>query len=217
VRAVVVVVEAPSLDDPPGGRQALEEMLVEAFVAEATVEALHEGVLDRLAWRDVVPFDAVVLLPAEDGVRRKFGAIVAHHHQRLASGVDKTVELAGDPTAGQRAVDHQGQALPREVVDHHQNPEAFPVGEHVGDEVQAPALVGSLRQRHRCLRPERPLAAAAPTHRQPLLLVEAEQLLVVQLDPVPAQEDQQAPVAEPPPLSCQALQPLPQRAVVRLL
>ena len=42
----------------------------------------------------------------------------------------------------QRCVGHQGQALTRAVVDHGQDAEATPVGHLIGDEVQAPALVG---------------------------------------------------------------------------
>lgn len=42
MRAVVVVVDAPSLDDPPGRRQALEEMLVDPFGPTAALLS-HPG------------------------------------------------------------------------------------------------------------------------------------------------------------------------------
>jgi hypothetical protein len=45
VRAVVVVVVAPCRDQVPGMAQAGEQVLVEAFVPQATVEALDEAVL----------------------------------------------------------------------------------------------------------------------------------------------------------------------------
>ena len=43
-------------------------VFVEALVAEPADEALDEPVLLRLAWGDVVPFDASLLLPFQDGV-----------------------------------------------------------------------------------------------------------------------------------------------------
>lgn len=46
---VAVVVVPPGIDDPSRHEQAPEHVLIEAFVAEAAVEALDEGVLDRLA------------------------------------------------------------------------------------------------------------------------------------------------------------------------
>ena len=96
----------------------------------------------RLAGRDVVPGDAGVLLPAQDGVRGQLGAVVADDHAAARRAArTMAVELARDPAAGERGVDDQRQALPGEVVDDHQHAEAAAVGQHVGDEVEAPALV----------------------------------------------------------------------------
>ena len=64
-----VVIDAPGFDDPASLGEIGEQMFVEAFVAQPTVERFDEAVLSRLAGRDVVPFDALVLLPAEDGTR----------------------------------------------------------------------------------------------------------------------------------------------------
>jgi hypothetical protein len=43
-------------------------VFVEAFVAQAAVEALDEAILHRFARRDVVPFDGMLLLPSQDGI-----------------------------------------------------------------------------------------------------------------------------------------------------
>src|SRR3954453_11729809 len=75
MRPVMVVIDPPSLDDLSGGAQAAEQVLVEAFGAEATVEALHEAILHRFTWSDGVPFHGVSLLPLQDcsgGQRRTF-------------------------------------------------------------------------------------------------------------------------------------------------
>jgi hypothetical protein len=57
--------------------------------------------------------------------------------------------------------------------------------------------------------------AAFSLHRQPLLAVEAEQLLVVQRDALPPQQDVQAPIAEAPTLARKPLQPATQLHVIR--
>ena len=85
--------------------------------------------------------------------------------------------------AGDRGVDNQRQALAGEVVDNDEHPKASTIGQHVGDKVEAPALIRPLRQCHRRACAEGSLAAAAAAHRQSFLSVEPEQLLVVQLDP----------------------------------
>ena len=67
MRSDVVVVVLPRRQSCAGVGERGEQRLVEQFVAQPAVETLDEGVLGRLAGRDVVPFDALVLLPAEDG------------------------------------------------------------------------------------------------------------------------------------------------------
>ena len=48
--------------------EVAEQMLVEALVTKAAFEALDEAILHRFARRDVVPFDAMLLLPSQDGI-----------------------------------------------------------------------------------------------------------------------------------------------------
>ena len=55
VRSLGVVVDLPCFDDPSRVGQAAEQMLVEAFVAQAAIEGFDEAVLGRLAGRDVTP------------------------------------------------------------------------------------------------------------------------------------------------------------------
>lgn len=51
-----------------GGSNAIPRSLVEEFVSQASVEAFDDDVLHRLAWRDVVPFDAGVIRLCQNGV-----------------------------------------------------------------------------------------------------------------------------------------------------
>ena len=62
----VVLVVPPGAEHEPGVGQRGEQRLVEAFVTQATVEALDEAVLHRLARRDVMPFDPPLPRPAQD-------------------------------------------------------------------------------------------------------------------------------------------------------
>jgi hypothetical protein len=62
-----IVVDPPSFDDPAGFSETCEQMFVKAFVAQSAIEGLDEAVLRRPTRRDVVPFDAMFLLPAEYG------------------------------------------------------------------------------------------------------------------------------------------------------
>ena len=62
-----VVIVPPCSEHEPGMSQRGEQRLVEAFVPEAAIKALHEAVLHRLARRDVVPLDPSFLRPAQDG------------------------------------------------------------------------------------------------------------------------------------------------------
>ena len=104
---------------------------------------------------------------------------------RAANGI----ELACHPAAGDRRVDDQRQAFAGEVVDNNEHPEAAAIGQHVRDEVEAPALVGPLRQSHWRARPQGPFAATTTTNRQPLFPLDPEELLVVQLNALAPQQE----------------------------
>ena len=61
--SVVVEVGLPRSDQLAGMAQTVEQMLIEAFVAHASIEALDEAVLHWLAGGNVVPVDLTVFLP----------------------------------------------------------------------------------------------------------------------------------------------------------
>ncbi len=129
VRPDGVVVVLPGVQQSAGLRQRREQGLVEAFVAQAAVEALDEGVVGRLARRDVMPFDLAFLKPAQDRCRGQLGAIVADHRQRLAARGKHGIQFARDAGTRQRCIRHQRQAFPREVVDHAQDAKAAAAGD----------------------------------------------------------------------------------------
>ena len=65
VRPDIVVVAPPGLDEDPGLGERGEDFFVQALVAESAVEAFDEGVLGRLAGRDVMPFQAGLVRPLD--------------------------------------------------------------------------------------------------------------------------------------------------------
>ncbi len=55
-------------------------MLVQAFIAQTTVERLNQAILHRLAGLDVAPCASAIVLPFQDGVRGQLRPVVADYH-----------------------------------------------------------------------------------------------------------------------------------------
>ena len=212
-----VVVDPPCFDDFAGFGQASKQMLVEAFIAQPAVEGLDETILGGLTRCDVVPFDPVLLLPFEHGARGQLGAVIADDHARSPTHLDDPVEFARDTNAGDGVIGDEGQAFPAEVIDHGEDAESAATSERIGHKVDGPALVRALRGRHWSPCSQRTLAPAAFAHHQPFLAIEPVELLPVQHDAFAPEHKVQAPVAEPPSLRSQFLQPLPEPRIVRPL
>lgn len=100
VWAVMIVIVAPGRDQLSGMAQVGEQVLIQALVAKAAVEASGEAILHRLAGRDVVPRDGSFLLPLQNGVRCQLRAIVADHHAGRATRSGDIVEFPRHPLPG---------------------------------------------------------------------------------------------------------------------
>lgn len=81
-----IVVVAPGLKFFPNIWKIEEEVYVQAFVPETTVEALHEAVLDWPAWPYEVQLHASLVSPGIHGPTAKLGAVV--HGDRKREGAD---------------------------------------------------------------------------------------------------------------------------------
>jgi hypothetical protein len=55
----------------------VNKSLIQQLVTQFAVEALDEGVLRRLAWRDVMPSDLGLLSPSQDRHAGQLRAVVA--------------------------------------------------------------------------------------------------------------------------------------------
>ena len=119
-----------------------EQRLVQQLVAQPAVEALDEGVLDRLARGDVVPVD---LRRSCDQPRIALEVSSVPLSLTIMAGLPR-VAMSASSSRATRSPESDVSATRREafagaVVDHGQDPEAAAVGEVIGDEVERPALV----------------------------------------------------------------------------
>ena len=69
--AVIVVVDDPTGERRPSMVEVAEQGLVEEFVPHPAVECLADAVLHRSSGSDVVPLDADLLRPQQDGIRTR--------------------------------------------------------------------------------------------------------------------------------------------------
>lgn len=76
MRARVIIIADAFADDMPRVIEIAEQILIQTLIPEPAVECLTEGILRRLAGRDVMPLKASVLRPAEDGAAGQLGAVV---------------------------------------------------------------------------------------------------------------------------------------------
>jgi hypothetical protein len=104
-------------------------MPVEAFVAEASVEAFDEGVLSGLS--------------GLDEVESHVAPIVGEEALRVAPNGRDCLEDTHYRGAWQGPRGFDGERLPRAIIDDVERAKAAPIGELNAGEVEAPALVGS--------------------------------------------------------------------------
>lgn len=91
VRPDMMVVDAPALDDGAGFGQGVEDLLVQALVAEPAVEAFDEAILLGFARRNVMPGHVSAVGPFKDRTAGHLGPIVADDHSRTPASGDQTV------------------------------------------------------------------------------------------------------------------------------
>ena len=192
-----VVIDPPGFDDAPGITETVEEMLIEALVAQPAVEAFDEGVLCRLSRRDVVPLDAGLTDPSQDRMTGQLRPIVGDDHLRRTPLGDEAGQLPGDPHAGQGDIDDHGQGFPGKVIDNAERAEPAAIAEGIRHKVQAPSFIRLLRQEHGRTRTCRPLASASSLHGQSLLGIDPVDPLVIGTEALAVQQDTEPAITEP--------------------
>ena len=98
MRPDVVVVVAPDGQFAAGINQGVKDLLVEAFVAQTDVERPYVAVLLRFTWIDLVPFDAVLVCPFQDGGAGKSGSAIGDDAGRLARNPNQGIKFPRHPS-----------------------------------------------------------------------------------------------------------------------
>src|SRR5262249_45955221 len=113
------------------------------FVPKLPVEALDEGVLDRLAGPDEAQPHAARVRQRIERAAAEFRAVVHDQDLRQANRFCQAVEDTDDAQARERAVDFDRDTLPSEVVDDVQHAKAATVGQRVHSVHGAPRYLRS--------------------------------------------------------------------------
>ena len=132
MRPDIVVVVTPESELATGIGQAVKDLFVEAFVAQAAVEALDKAILLRLAGINVVPLDTIFGCPFQDGLAGKLGPIVTDDASRFSIDPDQGVEFPRHPDPGDAGIGNQGKVLAAAIVVDRQDAELSAGPEGIG-------------------------------------------------------------------------------------
>jgi hypothetical protein len=200
MRPDVVVVVAPEGQFAADICQAVEDLLIEAFVAQAAIERFDVAILLRLSGVDVMPLDAVRGGSLQDRLAGELGAVATDYAGGFSIDPDESVQLSRDSGARDAGVGNQAKVFTATIVVHGKDTE-LPAGpEGVRQKVQRPALVRAQWDRHRCSTATSPFAATTTAHRKTLFPVNPVKLLFVHHHAHTFQHDTNAPTAKPTPL-----------------
>src|SRR5579864_3615923 len=181
MRSLGVVLNAPRFDDAACVGETDEPVLVQALVAEFTVEAFDVRVLVGFAWANERQPHAAAIGPFVEYLAVEFGSVVDRDRLRQSACIRQAVEHPLYPQSGDRCVDLDGQAFPGAVVNDGQTAEAPSADEAVGNEVHRPAHVRGRRLGQRLALERANPFALAPPYGQASLAIEAVDALAIDL------------------------------------
>ena len=136
-----VVLLSPVCDLHASIEKVLEPTGAQALLAQPSVETLYVAVLHRPPGLDMAQLDLPLQRPGKEVTTGELRAVVATNRLRPAAPRDDLIKHTGDSPAGEAGIDLQSQALPRERIDHAQNPDGASGSDHIMREVQRPLLV----------------------------------------------------------------------------
>jgi hypothetical protein len=93
MRPDIVIIVAPEGQRLAGVGEAVKDLLVQALVKQAAVEALDRSVLPRLARSDATPGGAGIASPFEDCGAGELGAVVADNAVWFVANQDQRRQL----------------------------------------------------------------------------------------------------------------------------
>jgi hypothetical protein len=119
-----------------GVREAVEDLFVEAFVAQAAVEAFNQPVLLGLARIDVMPGHFGITCPFEDRRAGELGTIIADNAVGFTVNPDHRGQFPRHTRTKDAGIDDQPQILAGAVIIYRQNTELAGCTEGVGHKIQ---------------------------------------------------------------------------------
>jgi hypothetical protein len=141
MRPPVVVVHSPLVENDPSLRQAQEQLTIEQLVPKPAVEALHVAVLPRARLLDGERANARPRQPFLDLLGNELGPVVAAQMLRCTPHGEEVLQRHDHIPSGKGSCHLDRQALPRELIDHHENPHLPAVLRPLREEVIAPHMV----------------------------------------------------------------------------
>lgn len=195
MRTLGIVVMATSGDVLASVPERSEPGQVQALVPELSVQRLDEGILDRLAGFDEAQPHASAFRPLEHRAAGAFRPVVENDLLGQAVDLPNLVQVSGEPGTRDREIDDLARTEPAMVINVVEDPEPATIDELIAHEVQRPAL--HRPRRHLRGKPISPgqFAPLLRPHLQPFGSVEAPGPLVVDGQPLPAEQGVQPQIA----------------------
>src|ERR1051325_1312240 len=201
----------PRGDDAARVLETDEPVLVEAFVAEPSIEAFDKAVLHRFSRLDELEFHAVLLSPLIESVADELRTVVADDAARIGvTNRSLPVEKTSDSMATDRGVDRYDQRFSAVIVDDIEHAQLSSISQRVGYEVHRPSDVRRDGNGGRHTSSRQPLARPL-SHTQPRFPIDPVDALVIHHHSFPPQLPIQTPVAVPRVLCGKLAHPLLQR------
>jgi hypothetical protein len=142
VGSVVVVFEAPVIDEDFGFEEGVERFHLEKLAAQVAVKGLDVGVLPRCAGFDVGGGDAGEAAPVPQALSDEFGAVVAPDVIRSASPLEEFFEDRDDSVRVDRPSRHGREAFAGELVRDIEDLDRSALAGFIEAEVHGPDVIG---------------------------------------------------------------------------
>ena len=144
-----VVLDPPRFDRLPHLLQRRDPVLIQALVPQPTIERLGNGIVRRFAGARERQLQPVALGPGIEGLGNELRAVVDSDPLGASTGSPAPFQHRHHPLAGHRAPDLDGGA---HGIDYRQESESLPVGQAIGQDIQAPPLLRAVRRwwQHPC-------------------------------------------------------------------
>jgi len=145
VRAQSVVMIAPPAGDAADLLQTVEDLAIEQFITQASIEALDIAVLPRAAGLDVEGGDTEAAQPSAHSMGDELGAIIGPDMLGRPMLDEQLGQHVDDVVGSEPPQRHHCQALPAELVNDVEHPELASVVRLILDEVVGPHMPAMLR------------------------------------------------------------------------